>query len=147
MDQNLRDLIAIRQLEATQKLVEQAQQRQIGRLKCPFCGGGVEKNYEKCKNCAANLSWVKGLPCKPGEEENFTQQVEIQAKIFEEEKTKRYQSNLEWNKRYAWFSMIVGVVVAAAAIGYIDATPLGALVLGGFTALLIRFVGREKWHG
>ena len=147
MDQNLRDLIAIRQLEATQKLVEQAQQGQIGRLKCPICGGGVEDNDEKCKHCAANLSRVHCLSCMLGEEENFAQQVEIQAKLSEEEKTKRYRSHVEWNKRCDWFCMIGGSVVVAAAIGYGKIAALDSLILGCLVAHLIRFFGRDKWHG
>ena len=33
---------------------------------CPWCGGALAGNFEKCMHCASPISWVSGIACKPG---------------------------------------------------------------------------------
>jgi hypothetical protein len=30
--------------------------------KCPFCGRGVHVRFVKCKHCASDIQWVRGIP-------------------------------------------------------------------------------------
>jgi hypothetical protein len=32
---------------------------------CPWCGGQLAGNFEKCQNCSSDVAWVAGQPCKP----------------------------------------------------------------------------------
>jgi len=36
--------------------------------KCPACSDELEGRVEECPHCSAELSWVRGVPCKAGEE-------------------------------------------------------------------------------
>jgi len=51
---------------------QQAEARRLAVLpSCPFCGGKIDGQYELCMHCRSSLSWVDGLPCKPGQEDDF----------------------------------------------------------------------------
>lgn len=34
--------------------------------KCPWCGEGLNRHYEKCSHCASPISWVSNVAIKPG---------------------------------------------------------------------------------
>ena len=38
---------------------------------CPWCGGSLAGEFEKCQNCGSNISWIRGFPCKPGSEKQL----------------------------------------------------------------------------
>jgi hypothetical protein len=146
MDQNIRDIIATRQAEAVERIARQT--ATPNGPKCPYCGGVAVPNYERCKNCASTLSWVKGRPCKPGEEESLARQVEIQEKAYEEDRTKRYNDILAWNKGCGWFALVIGGIVAAWVFFYSGTeNPSMSLAVGGVVALLFYLSGRDKWRG
>ena len=44
-------------------------------VQCPVCGGGAVPNFRKCKNCAAELVWIEGLPCEPEKADEVKQQI------------------------------------------------------------------------
>lgn len=47
---------------------------------CPYCGGELEGQYELCKHCRSPLSYVDGIPCKPGLENSIKEDIERVAK-------------------------------------------------------------------
>jgi hypothetical protein len=47
---------------------------------CPYCGGELEGQYELCKHCRSPLSYVEGVPCKPGLESSIKEDIERAAK-------------------------------------------------------------------
>lgn len=47
---------------------------------CPYCGGELEGQYELCKYCRSPLSYVEGIPCKPGLESSIKEDIERDAK-------------------------------------------------------------------
>lgn len=95
MDQHLRDLIAIQQLEAAQKIAQQM--APSNGPKCPYCGGIVEPNYERCKNCAGQLSWVEGCPCKPGGEAALAKTInEAKKRAAVRQKEENKKSERRW---------------------------------------------------
>ena len=40
-------------------------------LPCPYCGGKIDGQYELCRHCKNKLSYVEGIPCKPGQEQKL----------------------------------------------------------------------------
>jgi hypothetical protein len=134
MDQNFRDLIALQQLEATRQLARQAaQQAEPKGAKCPYCGGCVETNYERCKNCTGQLSWIKGHPCKPGQEAS----LEIQIEASEKRAAEIQQKNLEESEKKKVRSTWVGLALVGFAFlwGYIN-NPHDAVSSGLFCVLI-----------
>ena len=75
-------------LQRLQLLKAQNQKQSIPEnRKCPWCGGGLPGQYSKCQNCASDISWVDGFPCKPQEEEH-----EIRKSIEKWEKANRLET-------------------------------------------------------
>jgi len=113
MDENFRDLIAIQQLHATQKLAQQVAQSNSKGKPCPYCGGDAIPNYERCKNCASPLSWVEDHPCKPGEEKRLTQSL-AEARVLKEAQEKRLRKKTKWVA--VFLLLIVGLPLVSFAI-------------------------------
>ena len=68
---------------------QQAEARRLAALpSCPYCGGKIDGQYELCRHCKSSLSYVEGLPCKPGQEREFADALKKErqkrAKIAEE---------------------------------------------------------------
>lgn len=67
-----------------QKLVDAAQAEQAERARiaalpqCPCCGGRLTGQFELCMHCRSRISWVQGVPCKPGEEEVVRTRIRLQ---------------------------------------------------------------------
>lgn len=58
---------------------QQAEARRLAALpSCPFCGGKIDGQYELCRHCKSSLSYVEGLPCKPGQEREFADALKIE---------------------------------------------------------------------
>ena len=111
MDQNLRDLMALQQLQATQKLA------QAKGKPCPYCGGDAIPNYQRCKNCASPLSWVDGHPCKPGEERMLAQSLAEDRK----KKANTPQRSDPWDDYLLFFLfMIVAIPILFIFFGLVN---------------------------
>jgi acyl carrier protein len=54
---------------------------------CPFCGGRLAGEFPKCPNCASDVAWVRGFPCKPGKEQEFSQWLACPANLESLKKT------------------------------------------------------------
>lgn len=77
-------------LEELEKLNSRSANPVSANRQCPWCGGGLAGEFEKCQNCGSNISWVRGLPCKPGSEKKildwFIQNEDIQLKKLAKQK-------------------------------------------------------------
>ncbi len=38
---------------------------------CPLCGGRLAGEFKKCQKCGSDITWVGGMPCEPGKEEEL----------------------------------------------------------------------------
>ena len=66
--------------------------------KCPVCGGALPGEYRKCKHCQADLSWVEGRVCEPGEEQDLRDTIAAE-KEKKERAFKEYDSPAAKRKR------------------------------------------------
>jgi hypothetical protein len=77
-------------LDELEKLNSRSTNPVSANRQCPWCGGGLAGEFEKCQNCGSNISWVRGFPCKPGSEKQilglFIQNDEIQLKKLAKQK-------------------------------------------------------------
>jgi hypothetical protein len=133
MDDNLRNLIALQQLQTTQQLVKQT--APPTGPKCPYCGGYPEPNYERCKNCASTLSWVQGRPCKPGEEGRTLMAIEADKKEYKQQKEREQKEKQENEIIQLWISIVVGAIVALV-FGFSGDWGRG-ICIGALTALIM----------
>lgn len=82
-NQSLREVASLLQQQ-------QAEARRIAALpSCPYCGGKIDGQFELCRHCKSSLSYVEGLPCKPGQEREFADALKIERERVAKE---RYES-------------------------------------------------------
>lgn len=140
MDQNIRDLIAIRQAEATQKIAQQT--APSTGPQCPYCGGIAARNYERCKNCASPISWVEGRPCKPGGEDQLANQIKQEKKVEYLRQSETERRNRENDSCFmpamAMLMIFAAPVPLALWIAWDHKNPVGVFV---FTYIAQAFVG------
>ena len=62
---------------------------------CPWCGGELAGEFAKCQNCASDLVWVLGYPCKPEDKDKLKSQIKADedARRMREEDIAREQSS------------------------------------------------------
>ena len=63
---------------------------------CPWCGGELAGEFLKCQNCASDLVWVRGYPCKPEDED------ELKLKLKNEDKAKQRQAERLEEEKKLW---------------------------------------------
>ena len=111
--------------EAELKKLRQQLAREEGKPKCPYCGGGTEKGYDVCKNCASPIIWRGHFVGKPGDESKLQRRYDVskQQQLVNQQKQKIKRKQRQESKRLEdekeerrfWVKYILGV---GGAIGF-----------------------------
>ena len=79
---DFQDQAAIAAMLQRQRMINsQNQQQSIPKNRqCPWCGGLLPGQFDKCQHCSSKVSWVAGHPCKPQDADYIRGQIEKESK-------------------------------------------------------------------
>ena len=79
---DFQDQAAIAAMLQRQRMINsQNQQQSIPKNRqCPWCGGLLPGQFDKCQHCSSKVSWVAGYPCKPQDADYRRRQIENELK-------------------------------------------------------------------